>query len=177
MSAFYENFLYAVFGIYVLGFLASGVSDIWRFIIPNWLVVALTVLFFATAAVLPFNIYWQGHLGAAAVFLAFGLLSFRFGLLGAGDGKLVAVGALWVGWDLLPMYILYVSLTGAAFGIAVMMLRRVVAGVQYLAPASCTQKVALPRLLIPGEGIPYGVAIAVGAIAVGRTSPMFDLLW
>ena len=100
MSAFYEYFLYSAFGLFVIGFAIAALWDTWRFIIPNWLVIALTGLFFVTAMVLPFPIDWQGHLLAAAVFLAFGLFSFRFRLLGAGDGKLVAVGALWVGRDL-----------------------------------------------------------------------------
>ncbi|MDX1710600.1 MAG: prepilin peptidase [Rhodovibrionaceae bacterium] len=177
MSGFYEIYLYTAFALFAAGFVAAGIYDCWRYIIPNWLVAALTGLFVVTALVLPFSIDWQKHLLAGAVFLAFGLFCFRFRLLGAGDGKLVAVGALWVGWDLALTYVIYTSLAGGAFAIGLVVLRKALEGVRYVAPANCTLRVQVPRLLMPSEGIPYGVAIAVGAIVVGRMSPMFEILW
>lgn len=127
--------------------------DVTRFLIPNWLVGALLVLY-------PLAVYW-GHaqvdwkmalLGMAVVF-AVGYVVFAMKWMGGGDIKLITACALWVGLKGLPEYLILVALLGGAFAVIVWVLRKVLPHLPV--------KVSF-RLLKDGEPIPYGVAIAVG---------------
>ena len=79
MSAFYEYFLYSAFGLFVIGFAIAALWDTWRFIIPNWLVIAVTGLFFVTGS----------QLDKLAVLpdVGFGSLTMRIGTHGASPGR------------------------------------------------------------------------------------------
>jgi leader peptidase (prepilin peptidase)/N-methyltransferase len=72
---------------------------------------------------------WDAILGAAAgyvslwlVFHAFRLITGKEGM-GYGDFKLLAALGAWLGWKLLPLVILLSAATGAALGIAMILLR------------------------------------------------------
>jgi prepilin peptidase CpaA len=92
-----------------------------------------------------------GSLGAAAVDLAaatavflLGAVGFRFGLLGGGDVKLFAAGALWLGAAALPPYLTATALGGGLLALGFLAARR------------------LGRLEDPT--LPYGIAIAAGGL-------------
>jgi len=100
------------------------------------------------------------HLAAGLILLAIGVALFIPGWFGGGDAKLMAAIGLWIGLDELLLYVFYVAFTGG-----------IIASV-----FSSARSVPLPRLLF-GEawahrlhrqdaGIPYGIALAAGALMV-----------
>ena len=147
----------------------AALFDVCRFVIPNWISLALVGLFAAAVFVHPVSIDWLSHLGAMAVVLVAMLVAYRFRVVGGGDLKLVAAVALWIGLGALPQLLLVIALAGGAFALGIMVLRRVVTMLVIAQPFYET--VTLPRLLLPGESIPYGVAIAVGGLWVARGLP------
>ena len=84
--------------------------------------------------------------GAAAVFVL-GAAGFGFGLLGGGDVKLLAAAALWLGASSLLPFLTVTALAGGVLAVA------------FLAWA-------LVRRQAGRVALPYGIAIAAGAIFV-----------
>ncbi|MFQ6017200.1 MAG: prepilin peptidase [Kiloniellaceae bacterium] len=169
MDAFYVQVLYVVFGLYSLLLGVAAVYDSWKFVIPNAVTVALVVLFVATALVLPFEVDWLSHIGAALAVFAGGALLYGFKKLGAGDVKLLTAVALWAGFEHLPELLLYVTLGGGALALTMMVLRRILMGLQVARPE--LGKVQFPRVLLDGEAIPYALAIAPSSIILGVNLP------
>lgn len=169
MFLLFKIFFWAFVGLMA----AAAIFDMWKFIIPNWISMALLGLFVAAALLLPVQIDWLSQLGAMGLMLLATVLLYLFRLLGGGDLKLLTVVALWVGLGALPAFIVYTALAGAALSLGLMAVRRLVSGVLVL--QSGGDRMALPRLLLPGEHIPYGVAIAAGAIWVARDLPHLGL--
>jgi prepilin peptidase CpaA len=169
MDAFYVNLLYGVFGLYTVLLVVAAVFDSWKFIIPNAVSVALVALFVATALILPFEVDWLSHLGAALAVFAGGAVLYGFGKMGAGDVKLLTAVAFWAGLEHLPTFLLYVTLGGGALAIGLMIVRRILLGLQVAQPR--LGKIKLPRALLTAEPIPYGLAIAPGAIFLGASLP------
>ncbi len=163
----------SLFGTYVLLLVTAAVIDATKFIIPNVIVVALVALFFIAAIVSPLDTDWISHAGAAASVFLGGVLAYRFKKLGAGDVKLMTAVSLWMGFEHLPLLLLYIGLSGGALAISSVLLRRVVQAIaiQWTLPGSGV----LPRLLLVGEKIPYGVAIAAGSIIIGGGVPHLGL--
>jgi prepilin peptidase CpaA len=93
------------------------------------------------------------------VFLA-GAGLFAAGVLGGGDVKLFAAGAVWAGIDLFGAYALVMALAGllvvAAVAARVLLQRRA-------APADGEADGSVPLARQP---VPYGIAIAAGAVFV-----------
>ena len=137
------------------------------------IVVALAALFVIATILLPFDTNWISHAGAAASVFLIGALAYRFKLFGAGDIKLMTAVSLWVGFERLPLLLLYTALSGGALAISFVLLRRVVQAIAIQWPSSGSS--VLPRLLLVGEKIPYGVAIAAGSIIIGGGVPHLGL--
>ncbi len=138
----------------------AAATDLLTMTIPNRLSIGLVVAFFALAPMA--GLSWQdilSHMGAGSAMLLAGILLFSLGWLGGGDAKLLAAASLWLGLDQLVMFLAYVAAFGGVLAVAVLAYRST--------PAS-----ALPlpgwaaRLHAKGEGMPYGVAIAAGALVV-----------
>jgi prepilin peptidase CpaA len=174
MSETYVTILTAGYVGYVILFTIAALSDIVRFTIPNAVVLALAALFCAISIVVPIGTDWLGHVGSLGLMLAIGVPAYRFRVLGAGDVKLIAAGALWVGWEQLPTYVTYVAIAGAVLGLGLMVARSATASLLSHHPRGSA--VALPRLLVWGEGIPYGVAIAAGSVVIAGDLPHLGLL-
>jgi prepilin peptidase CpaA len=88
-------------------------------------------------------------LAAAAAVFAAGALGFHLRLLGGGDAKLLAAGALWLGAAALGPFLLATALAGGLLALGVLL-----AGVARRTAAA------------PAAGLPYGIAIAAGGILV-----------
>ncbi len=99
------------------------------------------------------------HLAIGAALLVVGMLLFSLNLVGGGDAKLLAAAGLWIGYDQLVPFLLYVSIFGGALALLLLAYRR------FPATALPLPKWAV-RLHAEGEGMPYGIAIAAGALAV-----------
>lgn len=161
------------FWTYVALFCAAALFDVWKFTIPNWISLALVALFVAVGLTLPVPLDWLSQLAGMAIVLLGGLVLYRFRFLGGGDLKLLAAAGLWAGTDSLVELIVVTALAGGALTLALMLARRVVFSV--LVAQSVVTTIALPKALLPGEQIPYGMGIAVGAIWLGRQLPHLGL--
>lgn len=169
MDPFHGQSVPVAFACYALLLAAGAVYDTWKLVIPNAVSLGLAALFPVTALLVPLDLDWLSHLAAAvAVFLG-GALLFRLNKLGGGDVKLISAAALWTGLERLFDLLVYVALAGGALALALLALRRVVAAMRAAHPA--LGELAVPRVLRPGESIPYGVAIAAGAILLGGKLP------
>jgi len=138
----------------------GAATDLLTMTIPNRLSIGLCAAFFLLAPVAGFG--WHdilSHMGAGAAMLLAGILLFSLGWLGGGDAKILAAAALWLGFDHLVMFLAYTAAFGGALAMGILAYRSL--------PAS-----ALPlpgwaeRLHTKGEGMPYGIAIAAGALFV-----------
>jgi prepilin peptidase CpaA len=139
----------------------AAAMDLFTLTIPNRISLAMLGAFLPAAFLAglgPAEIL--SHLGAGALLLCVGMGLFFAGWFGGGDAKLMAAIALWVGFDTLFEYVLYTAIAGGMLATAFTSLR----------------SVPLPRVLL-GEawalrlhrrdsGIPYGVALAAGALLV-----------
>jgi prepilin peptidase CpaA len=148
----------------------ASVSDLRAYRIPNVVVVALIGLFVVAALASSDEIRWWSHLGAGFLSFVLGAAFFWYRLIGAGDVKLFAAVSLWTGFDLLPAYMLYLSLLGGALVAVLLILRRVAATVARR--SSVEPRSGLPRVLIPHEDVPYGVAIAAAVVPVWNSIPL-----
>jgi prepilin peptidase CpaA len=149
---------------YVALMLAAAVTDPMSFRIPNWLTGSLGVLFVVAALVAGRELDWIGHLAAGSSVLALGALCFCRGWLGGGDVKLMAVGSLWLGLDNLFSYLVIVSILGGVLTVTIMLLRVLLA--RAMAVLGHHSNESLPAVLLRGERIPYGVAIAAASLAM-----------
>jgi prepilin peptidase CpaA len=100
------------------------------------------------------------HAGAGTAVLAAGFACFAFGWIGGGDAKVAAGAALWLGFDHLLFYLLYASLFGGALTLLLLQFR------QWPLPYPLLGQAWLQRLHAKESGIPYGVALALGALVI-----------
>jgi len=149
---------------------AAALCDLASFTIPNRLSAALAALFlvFAPAAGLdPAALGWHLAAGLAALALGFGL--FAAGWIGGGDAKLFAAVALWLGFaDLLP-YAAAASLCGGLLTLMLLLAR------QMPLPLALAGQAWAIRLHDARSGIPYGVALAAGALVLLPHTEIFRI--
>lgn len=139
----------------------AAVSDLLTMTISNKVSLALTFSFAIFAA-------WTGlapvaialHVAAAALVLAVGFGLFAMGWVGGGDAKLAAATALWLGFGTLLDYLFVASFAGGVLCLALLVVRR------YPVPMFALGWHWLSRLRDAKEGVPYGLALGTGALAV-----------
>jgi prepilin peptidase CpaA len=100
------------------------------------------------------------HAGAGAVVLAVAFICFAMGWIGGGDAKIAAAAALWFGFTHLMNYLLYASLFGGALTLLLIQFR------QWPLPYALAGQPWLLRLHAKESGIPYGIALAIGALMI-----------
>ncbi|MEC5342897.1 prepilin peptidase [Brenneria populi] len=110
-------------------------------------------------------------LPGAALVLISGFLLFLTGRLGAGDVKLMSVLCLWVGYGHQIVFVMITALAGGVLALGLPLLNTVPAavamGIQMINRMFKSRfpvPPALPTEL--SQGIPYGIAIAFGAMYV-----------
>jgi prepilin peptidase CpaA len=133
----------------------AAVSDIRSRRIPNIAVLALVGLY-AVWVLVGAGAGLGSALGAAAISFGIGYGLFLFGVMGAGDVKLFAAGALFMGLAELPLFALATALAGGLVAVVSLLLRPQRAAVMF----------SLRGRGDYGRGVPYGVAIAMGGSAV-----------
>lgn len=139
--------------IYLFLLLIAAAEDGWRMQISNLTSGAIAIgAFVAVAMDGPIIGLWQNVVLFVAM-LVIGTFMFGRGWMGGGDVKLLAGSALWfdlsTGWKALVA----IAIVGGIEAVAVILLRRLPW------PESWRQRVLL---LKRREGIPYGIAIALG---------------
>lgn len=133
--------------------------DLTSYTIPNRLSVLLAAAFPVAAIGGGMGIGdFLSHAAVGAVMLVAGGALFFFRVFGGGDAKLIAAMSLWTGGQLLARFLLWVCLAGGLLAFALLSLRRL--------PIAKRQGVRpwVADLLSPSRGVPYGVAIAAGAL-------------
>jgi prepilin peptidase CpaA len=174
------------FNIFVILFAGSAiVFDVFQRRIPNWLVLAGVVVGFTVSASQEAPRLYESVLGFV---LGIGILivPFALGWLGAGDVKLLgAMGAL-LGIKLLPRIFFYTALCGLLLAILSIVLKRLKINMKVFPAIWGDLKLALAsggKVLPPGvterviagsHAVPYGVAIALGALVALYGDPKGD---
>ena len=151
--------------------IVAALRDVTTMTIPNWISLALLAAFVPAALVLQLPPPVIGlALGAGAACLAAGVAMFALNWIGGGDAKLFAACAVWLGWSSLTPFIVYTGLAGGALTLG-LLASRYVADVYALRGPPW-----IDRLLAQKGDIPYGVAIAAGALAAFPQSPLMQNL-
>jgi prepilin peptidase CpaA len=150
--------------------LAAG-WDLASYTIPNLLSAAIAACFavFALTSGLP-GAQLGLHLAAGMVALAAGFAMFAAGWIGGGDAKLFAAAALWFGFADFLIYTLTAALLGGGLTLLILMMRRMPL------PAGLVRQGWIARLHNAQSGIPYGVALAAGALVVLPDAQIFHML-
>lgn len=144
---------------------AAALVDVNQLRIPNWLNLTIAGLFVPAAAVsgLPLELI-GGHLMAGGLAFVIGYGLFMFGVFGGGDAKMIPAVMLWLGPVAALPFVYYMALVGGACALVILLVRR-----------------SMPAEIIPGfmrkpfennASVPYGVAIAAGALFAGINSPL-----
>ena len=139
----------------------AAASDLFTMTISNRVSLALVAGFLALALLGGMGLHdFLMHLGAGAAVLVAAFACFAMGWVGGGDAKVAAGVALWFGFDHLLNYLLYASLFGGALTLLLLQFR------QWPLPYPLNGQAWLLRLHDKQSGIPYGIALAIGALMI-----------
>jgi prepilin peptidase CpaA len=173
--------LLGFFGFFAAVLFAAG-SDAISFRIPNAASLILVLLYPLHVLVSPVPVDWFWGLVVGLGMFGGGLALFAVRLFGGGDVKFFAAIALWAGPKLLLPLLAVMAIAGGVLAVAVLTLHFVrrygPSGAVGLLmhfrtmPARLISGQARPADLVPPTGVspprvPYGIAIAAGAIYVG----------
>lgn len=148
----------------------AGINDLTTMKIPNRINLAIFFSFFPVALLMgmDWTILGLSSLIGFGVLLA-GMIMFALRWIGGGDAKLFAAVALWMGPQGSLAFILLSALVGGLFCIILMNAR---AWFQVYVPGMPPWA---QRLMQPKGDIPYGVAIAAGALWAYPTSDLVQI--
>ena len=139
----------------------AALKDVTSYTIPNWISLALI------AAFAPAALASGASLAAVGLCLAAGLVALLVGMgmfaarwIGGGDAKLFAGAVLWLGWPAAGTFMLVTALAGGALTLGLLSLRS-----GWFEPVLAGSPPWVRKLGAKDGDIPYGVAIAVGALA------------
>jgi len=140
----------------------AAATDLVSMTISNRISLGLIVFFFILAPVSGMGIEQMGwHVLAGAILLLAGFAMFAFGWIGGGDAKLLAVTALWFGFSMNTVeYLLASTLLGGGLTMLMLVYRH------FPVPAFLYGQGWAMRLHDEKEGIPYGLALAAGALLI-----------
>jgi prepilin peptidase CpaA len=139
----------------------AAASDLFTMTISNRVSLTLAAGFVALAlfgGMGGYDILW--HVGAGATVLAVAFVCFTMGWVGGGDAKLAAAAALWFGFGHLVNYLVYASLFGGGLTLLLVQFR------QWPLPYPFAGQAWLLKLHAKDSGIPYGIALAIGALMI-----------
>ncbi len=143
----------------LMAFAAS--SDLLTMTISNRLSLLLASGFFLLALITGMSFGAIGmHLAAGALVLAVCFGFFAMGWIGGGDAKLAAATALWFGFEHLIDYMISASLLGGVLTLLLLQFRTLPL------PVVLECQPWIQRLHAKGGGVPYGIALAVAALAI-----------
>lgn len=139
----------------------AAASDLFTMTISNRVSLALAAGFLLLALLSGMGFHdILTHLGAGLTVLAVAFACFAMGWIGGGDAKVAAAAALWFGFGHLLNYLLYASLFGGALTLLLLQFR------QWPLPYQLAGQPWLLKLHAKESGIPYGIALAIGALMI-----------
>ena len=141
--------------------IVGALKDLTSYTIPNWISLALLVAFVPAALVCGASLATIGLCLAVGLGgLVMGMGMFAAGWIGGGDAKIAAAAGLWFGFSYLTDYLVYASLFGGALTLLLLQFR------QWPVPYAFRSQEWLLRLHSKDSGIPYGIALAIGALMI-----------
>lgn len=152
--------------------IVAAVKDVTSFTIPNWISLSLLAAYPAAALAVGLpatDIALHGGAGLLALLLGMAMFAVRW--IGGGDAKLLAAAVLWLGWPAAGVFLAATLVAGGGLSLLLLSLRS-----PALRPLALGGPRWVARLADPGEGAPYGVAIAIGALAAFPRSPFMAAL-
>jgi prepilin peptidase CpaA len=139
----------------------AAASDLFTMTISNRVSLALVAGFLVLALLGGMGLYDIAlHVAAGLTVLVIAFACFAMGWVGGGDAKVAAAAALWFGFGHLMNYLLYASLFGGALTLLLLQFR------QWPLPYALAGQIWLMRLHAKESGIPYGIALAIGALMI-----------
>ena len=139
----------------------AAASDLFTMTISNRVSLALAAGFLILALMSGMGLHdLLSHVGAGTAVLAGAFVCFAMGWMGGGDAKVAAGVALWFGFGHLVDYLVCASLFGGALTLLLLQFR------QWPLPYALTGQAWLLRLHARESGIPYGIALAIGALMI-----------
>ena len=139
----------------------AAASDLLTMTISNRISLALAASFLFLALLTGMSVQEiLTHFGAGAIVLVATFGCFAMGWVGGGDAKIAAAAALWFGFAHLMEYLLFASLIGGALTLLLLQFR------QWPLPYVLSGQGWLLRLHAKESGIPYGIALAIGALMI-----------
>jgi prepilin peptidase CpaA len=139
----------------------AAASDLFTMTISNRVSLALAAGFLVLATLSGMGLHdILSHVGAGATVLAVAFVCFAMGWVGGGDAKVAASAALWFGFGHLLNYLVYASLFGGALTLLLLQFR------QWPLPYAFAGQAWLLKLHAKESGIPYGIALAIGALTI-----------
>jgi prepilin peptidase CpaA len=152
---------FLVLGLLPLLLMLAACWDVASFTIPNFIPAALFLAFFAFAIASGMNAQAVGvHLLAGLLGLALGFGLFALGYIGGGDAKFFAATLVWLGFRDALDYALIASVLGGGLTLGLLSVRAMPL------PAVLAGQPWIVRLHDRRSGVPYGVALAIGAFVV-----------
>lgn len=150
--------------------IAAAISDFTSMKIRNELIIVLLLgyVIIAPLAGLSVETMLQSALIALCILVVSSIL-FGFGWIGGGDAKLAAATSLWLGSYLTQTYLVNAAIVGLFLTLAIIIARKSKWTI-------LTRFSICSRFLKQGEGVPYGVALAVGALQTLPHSSWFMAL-
>ena len=139
----------------------AAASDLFTMTISNRVSLLLIAGFAVLALFSGMGLHdFMTHAGAGLAVLTVAFACFAFGWVGGGDAKVAAAAGLWFGFGHLLDYLIYASLFGGALTLLLLQFR------QWPLPYALVGQTWLLRLHHKETGIPYGIALALGALVV-----------
>ena len=139
----------------------AAASDLFTMTISNRVSLALVAGFLVLALLSGMGLHdFLMHLGAGGAVLVTAFACFAMGWVGGGDAKVAAGAALWFGFGHLMNYLVYASLFGGALTLLLLQFR------QWPLPYLFAGQAWLLKLHAKETGIPYGIALAIGALMI-----------
>ncbi|MEM5518795.1 prepilin peptidase [Henriciella sp. AS95] len=143
----------------------AALRDIETLTITNGLNLTIAFLFFpAIIIAAPGWDVFGGHMMAGAIAFVVSIFLFAFGVFGGGDAKMIPGVMLWLGPEATMPFVMTMAVIGGGLAVCVILARKLV-------PAHAVPGFA-SETMQAGNGVPYGVAIAGGAIYAAPMSPL-----
>ncbi len=147
--------------------IVGGLNDLTTMKIPNWISGLLVLFFFPAAFAVGLPLPQLGvHVGVGVAALLAGAGMFALRWIGGGDAKLMAAACLWLGLTGSGMFLLWTGVVGGVFCLTLLFARF------YARPYLAGAPGWVVQLMEPKGDIPYGVAIAAGALLAWPESPL-----
>jgi prepilin peptidase CpaA len=160
----------ALLVIFPLCMAMAAFSDMLTMTIPNRVSVILLASFILVAPLAGMGLEALAlHIAAGLLVLAVVFALFALNVMGGGDAKLLAAGAVWFGLnDSLMMFMIYVAFMGGILTLLLLALRA-------RSDSIIGFGIPVPEPLLYEKKIPYGIAIGIGGFLAYPTSPLMQL--